>query len=88
MESFIILHSQMLFDEFVADFVEDHQEGEEQTDVGQLFRDLIEKATRPTTTYCPTPSQIAAECRRIRAGWSEDEHGKRAVYAYGCQTNG
>lgn len=33
--------------------------------------------------YCPTPEQIAAECRRIREGWSEREHWKRAGFSQG-----
>jgi hypothetical protein len=33
--------------------------------------------------YCPTPEMIAAECERIRAGWSEREHWQRAGYKNG-----
>lgn len=33
--------------------------------------------------YCPTPEQIAAECRKIREGWSEREHWKRAGFRQG-----
>ncbi|MGH7201797.1 MAG: hypothetical protein ACREJB_14410 [Planctomycetaceae bacterium] len=33
--------------------------------------------------YCPTPEQIAEQCREIRAGWSEREFWKRAGYRDG-----
>ena len=33
--------------------------------------------------YLPTPAEIAAECRKIREGWSERDHWRRAGYLNG-----
>lgn len=38
---------------------------------------------KPRPDYLPSPNQIRDECRRIREGWSEDEHWKRAGYNLG-----
>jgi hypothetical protein len=38
---------------------------------------------RPGGDYCPTPDEIAAECRKIQSEWSERERWRRAGYAEG-----
>jgi hypothetical protein len=38
---------------------------------------------RPGGDYCPTPEEIAAECRKIQNEWSERERWRRAGYAEG-----
>jgi hypothetical protein len=35
--------------------------------------------------YEPTPEEIAAECDKIKASWSESERCNRAGYAYGLR---
>ena len=48
-----------------------------------LDRDHRDFPQRTPPDYLPTPKQIREECRRIRAGWSEDEHWRRAGYHFG-----
>jgi hypothetical protein len=38
----------------------------------------VNRRAPPNTPYSPTRDQIQAECARIRAGWDESEHHKRA----------
>ncbi|HUG91039.1 MAG TPA: hypothetical protein VML55_09410 [Planctomycetaceae bacterium] len=38
---------------------------------------------RPGGDYCPTPEEIAAECRKIQSEWSERERWRRAGYTEG-----
>ena len=38
---------------------------------------------RPGGDYCPTPEEIAAECRKIQGEWSDRERWRRAGYAEG-----
>jgi hypothetical protein len=38
---------------------------------------------KPRPEYLPSPNQIREECRRIRDGWSERDHWKRAGFGNG-----
>jgi hypothetical protein len=54
-----------------------------QPTVEDLNRDPPDFPRRPPVDYLPSPKQIREECRRIRQGWSEDEHWRRAGYHFG-----
>ena len=38
---------------------------------------------RPGGDFCPTPEEIAAECRRIQSEWSDRERWRRAGFSEG-----
>jgi hypothetical protein len=60
-----------------------HADDRDALNSSQQYERRRHREIRPGGDYCPTPEEIAAECRKIQSEWSERERWRRAGYAEG-----